>query len=125
MPGSGFAFHRTTVVAFVLGIASFALLVPAHAAASAPATRAARLTYLQGTVMVNQAGGAASVPAQLNLPLLSGVQLVTAQDGQAEVEFEDGSVVRLTPNSALSLDELAVDPSGVFTTNLSLLHGLA
>jgi len=75
--------------------------------------------------MVNQAGGAASVPAQLNLPLLSGVQIVTAQDGQAEVEFEDGSVVRLTPNSALSLDELAVDPSGVFTTNLSLLHGLA
>ena len=75
--------------------------------------------------MVNQAGGAASVPAQLNLPLLSGVQLVTAQDGQAEVEFEDGSVVRLTPNSALSLDELAVDPTGVFTTNLSLLHGLA
>ena len=46
MTGSGFAFHRTTVVAFVLGIASFALLVPAHAADSAPATRAARLTYL-------------------------------------------------------------------------------
>ena len=125
MAGSGFASHRTIVAAFVLGIAIFVLGVPAHAADSAPATRAARLTYLQGTVMVNQAGGAASVPAQLNLPLLSGVQLVTAQDGQAEVEFEDGSVVRLTPNSALSLDELAVDPTGVFTTNLSLLHGLA
>jgi len=129
MTGSGFAFHRAfhraAVAAFVLGIASFALLVSARAADSAPATRAARLTYMQGTVTVNQAGGAVGVPAQLNLPLLSGVQLVTAQDGQAEVEFEDGSVVRLTPNSALSLDELTVDPSGVFTTNLSLLHGLA
>ena len=125
MTGSKFVFHRTNAVAFVLGIAIFAFGVSAHAADSTSATRAARLTYLQGTVMVNQAGGTASVPAQLNLPLLSGVQLVTAQDGQAEVEFEDGSVVRLTPNSALSLDELAVDPSGVFTTNLSLLHGLA
>jgi hypothetical protein len=127
MTGLGFAFHRTatTVIALVLGIASFAFAVPAHADDSAPATRAARLTYLQGTVTVNQANGTASVPAQLNLPLLSGVQIVTAQDGQAEVEFEDGSVVRLTPNSALSLDALTVDPTGVFTTNLSLLHGLA
>src|ERR1017187_8941484 len=111
MAGSGFAFHRTIVAAFALGIASLALGVPARAADSEPATSAARLTYLQGTVMVNQAGAAASVPAQLNLPLLSGVQLVTAQVGQAEVEFEDGSVVRLTPNSALSLDALPVAPT--------------
>ena len=51
MTGSGFALHRTTVVAFVLGIAILAFGVPAHAADSAPATRAARLTYLQGTVI--------------------------------------------------------------------------
>lgn len=125
MTGSRLTFHRTVVLAFAFGLAIIALGVSALAADPAPATRAARLTYLQGTVMVNQGGGTASVPAQLNLPLLAGVQLVTSEDGQAEVEFEDGSVVRLTPNSALSLDALSVDPNGVFTTDLSLLHGLA
>ena len=90
-----------------------------------PQCRAARLTFLQGTVTVSPPGNSGSVPAQLNLPLLSGVQLATGADGQAEVEFEDGSVARLTPNSALSLDNLAVEPNGVFTTSLSLLRGLA
>jgi hypothetical protein len=88
-------------------------------------TRAARLTFVQGTVTVVEPANAASVPGQINLPLLAGVQVVTGDDGQAEVEFEDGSVARLTPNSVLSLDNLAVEPGGVFTTNLNLLRGLA
>ena len=97
-----------------------------ESSASADTTsRAARLTYLQGSVTVSQADNTASEPAQLNLPLFAGVQLSTGQDGQAEVEFEDGSIVRLTPNSVLSLDNLAVDGGGNFTTNVSLLHGLA
>jgi hypothetical protein len=61
----------------------------------------------------------------MNLPLLSGVQLVTGGDGEAEVEFEDGSVARITPNSVLSLDNLSIQSGGVFVTNLSLLRGLA
>lgn len=103
--------------------ASFALAASANADTNG--MRAARLTYIQGTVMVNQPNGAESVPGQMNLPLLAGVQLVTGNDGQAEVEFEDGSIVRLTPNSALSVDNLAIQPDGVFITNLSLLRGLA
>jgi hypothetical protein len=88
--------------------------------------RAARLTFLQGTVTVDSADNTGSQAAELNLPLLAGVRLATGEDGQAEVEFEDGSLVRLTPNTALSLDTLSVDTaSGVFTTGLSLLHGLA
>jgi hypothetical protein len=86
--------------------------------------RAARLTYAQGTVTVSQANQA-PVPAQMNLPLLAGIQLNTGSDGQAEVEFEDGSVIRLTPNSALSLDNLSISPDGVFVTDVSLQHGLA
>jgi hypothetical protein len=118
--------HRTGVsfaLAFCLSV--FSLGASARADDSSSTMRAARLTFMQGTVMVNQADNTASVPAQLNLPLLAGVQLATGSDGQAEVEFEDGSVVRLTPNSVLSLDILTVDPNGVFTTGLSLLHGLA
>ena len=113
-------------VSFALAfcLSAFGSGLSAHAD-STPTMRAARLTFMQGTVTVNEAQNTVSVPAQLNLPLLAGVQLATGNDGQAEVEFEDGSVVRLTPNSALSLDVLAVDSNGVFTTNLSLLNGLA
>jgi hypothetical protein len=125
-------FERTrcnAVFAFMLGLLVFSLPIfiaaPSRAADASATTRAARLTFMQGTVTINQADNTASLPAQLNLPLLTGVQVATGQDGEAEVEFEDGSVVRLTPNSALSLDNLAVEPGGVFTTNLSLLHGLA
>ena len=108
-------------LSFALVLASFGFTASAHADTNS--TRAARLTYMQGSVTVNGPGG--NVPAQLNLPLLAGVQLVTGNDGQAEVEFEDGSIVRLTPNSALSFDNLAIDPNGDFVTNLSLLRGLA
>jgi hypothetical protein len=101
------------------------LTLPSFADDASPAIRAARLTYMQGSVTVTQENNTASVPAQLNLPLLAGVMLSTGEDGQAEIEFEDGSVIRLTPNSALTLDNLAVDGDGVFTTAVSLLHGLA
>lgn len=91
--------------------------------ASAP-MRAARLTSSQGSVTVSD-GTNPAVPAQMNLPLPAGVQIATGDDGQAEIEFEDGSVARLTPNSALSLDRLDVAPGEIFVTDLSLLRGLA
>ena len=75
--------HRTGVsfaLAFCLSI--FSLGASARADDSSSTMRAARLTYMQGTVMVNQADNTASVPAQLNLPLLAGVQLATGSDGQ-------------------------------------------
>jgi hypothetical protein len=86
--------------------------------------RAARLTFVQGAVTMSDAGNA-GMQAQINMPLVQGVQVATGGDGEAEIEFEDGSVVRLTPNSALSLDSLAVQPGGVFSTGMSLLQGLA
>jgi FecR protein len=114
---------RTSLTRLGFFLALLSLSAFGHADSSS--TRAARLTYVQGTVTVNQPGYTQSVPAQLNLPLLTGVQIATANDGQAEVEFEDGSIVRLTPNTVLSLDNLAIQPDGTFVTNLSLLQGLA
>src|SRR5271155_4890144 len=119
--------RRSSIVRGVVALVfSLALAPLAHAAE----TRAVRLTLLQGAVTVDPMDGTGAQPAQLNLPLLAGVHVATGADGQAEIEFEDGSVVRLTPNSALSLDTLAVDAEAnparpVFTTGLSLLHGLA
>ena len=95
----------------------------ADAATSAP-IRAARLVSAQGSVTVTD-GNNPPAAAQTNLPLLAGVQIATGADGQAEIEFEDGSIARLTPNSALSLDKLDIAPGQLFVTDLGLLRGLA
>ncbi len=103
----------------------FAGLAITARAYDAPPPRAARLSYLQGGVTVVRMDNTGSDPAQLNMPLAEGLRVATGEDGQAEIEFEDGSLVRLTPNSSLSLDRLSVDAGGNFQTQLALVRGLA
>jgi len=49
------------------------------------------------------------------MPLVEGDRISTGDDGQAEVEFEDGSVVRLTPASSLTLEQLSLNGSSAST----------
>jgi len=96
---------------------------PVEAAPAPP--RTARLTYVaEGVVTVTPVDGSASVAAVENMPLTEGMRLTAADNGQAEVEFEDGSVVRMTPNSAIRLDTLGTDPSGKAATVVRVLGGL-
>ncbi len=44
--------------------------------------------------------------ASVNMPVLAGMQIETGDDGRAEVEFNDGSIARLTPNSAVAIVSL-------------------
>ena len=89
-----------------------------------PPQRAARLSYLQGGVSVDHIDNTGAEPAQVNMPLVQGLRLTTGDDGQAEIEFEDGSVIRMTPNSSLNLNNLSVDGSGDFHTQIALTRGL-
>ena len=96
---------------------------PASAADAKP-MRVARLTFLAGAVRVERVDNTAGEDQPvLNMPLVEGTRLVTGDYGQAEVEFEDGSVVRLTPRSALSLDVLALT-DGAARTQMTLLGGM-
>ncbi len=72
----------------------------------------ARISDAEGSVRVTQSGHGAqatsnspgnqpSKPAQVNTPLFAGMQLETGGDGRAEIEFSDGSLARLTPNSKI------------------------
>jgi len=111
----------------VVMVATFCLLFAggtAEARADNAQVRAARLSFLQGTVNIDHIDNTGSDPAQINMPLPQGVRVSTGQDGQAEIEFEDGSVVRLTPNSSLELTALTADANGNLTTNLTLANGL-
>jgi hypothetical protein len=91
------------------GLAALALgtllLAPALHADDA-AARAARLSYVDGKVRIAQGGQLLADPALVNTPLFEGTEVLTSEDGRAELEFDDGSVVRLSPDSSLTLTVL-------------------
>lgn len=68
-----------------------------------PAARAVRLSYVEGSVKISHGNQVLADAAVNNTPLFEGTQLVTNDDGRAEIQFEDGSVARLSPNSSLTL----------------------
>ncbi|HEX5234385.1 MAG TPA: DUF6600 domain-containing protein [Silvibacterium sp.] len=87
--------------------------------------RAVRLSEVQGTVHVLQDGEEAFSQAQLNMPVVEGMRLVAGEDGRVEIQFEDGSVARLTPNSSLTLTRLGRDAGGDTQTIIGADSGLS
>ena len=96
--------------AFSLGIAVAAAILSATPASraddSAPATRAVQLSYVEGQVRVTQGNQVIAEGATANMPLFEGMQVSSEQDGRAEIQFEDGSVARLSPNTTVTLTVL-------------------
>ena len=107
--------NRKTV-AGPLALAAFCLLwmglgtSRASAQAQDPAgPGVARVSFVQGSVQLLAGQGSDFQQAVMNMPVVDGSRLQTGGDGQAEVEFGDGSVARLTPNSTLQFDHLGQD----------------
>jgi hypothetical protein len=65
-----------------------------------------RLSSVDGQVQLVKDGQPVADQAVANTPLFAGTRVGTADDGRAEIQFEDGSVARLSPNSALTLSVL-------------------
>lgn len=107
MSRSGLA--RRRLCAWAPGFAALAvgmiLLVPALRADDA-APRAVRLSYVDGHVRIAQGSQLLADPALVNTPLFEGTEILTSDDGRAELELDDGSLVRLSPNSSLTLTAL-------------------
>ncbi len=111
---------------WVAGLAAIALgtacLAPAMRAEDTG--RAVRLSYVEGQVRIAQGGELLADPALQNTPLFEGTQVLTADDGKAELQFDDGSVVRLSPNSSLTLAVLR-GQAGSGDTEIELASGLS
>src|SRR5271156_4457345 len=80
-----------------------------RAPAQDAASNVARVSFVQGSVQLLAGQGANLEQAVINMPVLDGSRLQTGGDGQAEVEFGDGSVARLTPNSSIQFAHLGQD----------------
>ena len=115
--------------ASVLGMMGLALcgalfVARAWADDAGPAARAVRLSSVDGQVQLSQGQQMLANPAVVNTPLFEGSLLTTGDDGRAEVQFEDGSVVRLSPNSSLTLAVMRGQGSSAEAT-VALESGLA
>jgi hypothetical protein len=106
-----------------LTAASCALLaLPALADSQA---RIVRLSDVQGTVQIDKNTGLGFESAFLNLPITQGAQVRTHDRGRAEVEFEDGSTLRLTPNTTVEFTALGLSDSGKRISVINLIEGMA
>ena len=106
----------------ILAAAAFAA-APRLNAEDASATRAVRLSSVDGQVQLSQGTQVIADSAVANTPLFEGTQVVTFDEGRAEIQFEDGSVVRLSPNSSLTLSVLR-QQGGTAETVISMESGL-
>jgi hypothetical protein len=107
------------------GIAAALALVcflPAIAAADEadPPTRVARLAYAEGPVSFQPGGTQDWVAAVINRPLTTGDQLWADSDSRAELEL-DGSLLRLSGGTAVSLLNLADDVTQIQLSSGTLL----
>jgi len=98
------------------------LALPALADSQA---RIVRLSDVQGSVQINKNTGMGFENAFLNLPITQGTQITTHDRGRAEIEFEDGSTLRLTPNTTVEFSTLGVSDSGQRVSIVNLVEGMA
>ena len=63
--------------------------------------------------------------AFLNLPITQGTQLRTGDRGRAEIEFEDGSSMRVAPNTSIDFSTLGLSDSGSRISQVNLTAGMA
>jgi hypothetical protein len=84
--------------------------------------RVARLSFFYGAVQVERPGTDWQ-DAQANLPL-EGSSKVRTEDGRAELQFDDGSILRLAQSTTAELTELAL-VNGRAATKIDILSGTA
>lgn len=85
--------------------------------------RIVRLSDLDGDVQMDH--GTGYEKALRNMPVTQGVKLWTKEGGLAEVEFEDGSTVRLTPNTIVEFPQLSLRDTGAKLSTVEVKQGTA
>lgn len=103
------------------GVMASALLVSAAMAESK--ARIVRLSAVEGSVQMDRGTGDGFEKAFLNMPVTEGSRLKTGDDGRAEVEFEDGSAIRIVPVSEVDFTHLALGDDGRKLSTIQLTEG--
>src|SRR5690348_13828356 len=112
-------------------VSTLSLLLLATAVAFSPAAfadsqvRIVRLSLVDGAVQIDRAAGNGFEKAIANMPVVQGTRLRTEADGRAEVEFENGTNMRLSPSTDIEFAELSLRDSGEKNTLVKVVKGTA
>ncbi len=109
---------------FGIGMGMCLVFLAATALADSNA-RIVRLSYTEGDVRLDRGDGRGFEQGLMNMPVAHGNRVWTRNDALAEVEFEDGDTIRLTPESLVILHQLALRSNGVRVTVVELQEGEA
>jgi hypothetical protein len=109
-------------------LASSAVLAQANDATTSNSggskVRIVRLSQVKGAVDIDRSIGRGFEPAIANLPVVEQNQLRTGE-GVAEIEFEDNSSLRLTPNSSVEFPSLERAATGATISSAHVIRGTA
>ncbi len=111
-----------------LGHTLFVLALLTFCAASAAAdsrARIVRLSFVEGNVQMDQRDGRGFQKAFLNMPIGQGTILLTRDEGRAEVEFENGSTIRIARDSQLEFQQLGLRTAGNKFSAIDITEGTA
>jgi hypothetical protein len=108
----------TIIAALTFALSALPALADSH-------VRIVRLSDVQGTVQINKNSGLGFERAFMNLPITEGSRLRTQENGRAEVEFEDGSSLRLAPNTAVDFSRLSMNDASHRLSTVNLIQGKA
>lgn len=85
---------------------------------------AVRLSDVEGAVQLSSGNMILASQALVNTPVFEGTLLTTGDDGRAELQFDDGSVARVPPDSALLISVLRKEGSAD-QSELDIQSGMA
>ena len=101
-------------------LCAFFLTVSAYADSYA---RIVRLSDIDGDVQIDRNTGQGFEKAVPNLPITQGVRLETGSNGRAEIEFENGTALRLTSNTSVDFSQLLLRSDGARVNNVRVREG--
>lgn len=107
---------RSLFVAAVMLLLSSAAVADSH-------VRIVRLSDVEGTVQIDRATGQGFEKALMNMPVTQGVKVQTSAGGRAEIEFENGTVVRVADNSSVEFEDLSLRSDGQRVSQVLLNDG--
>jgi ferric-dicitrate binding protein FerR (iron transport regulator) len=85
--------------------------------------RFVRLKRVLGDVKIDQAKSLGFQSAMCWMPITEGMRLKTLPTGRADVEFEDGSILRLSPQTEVLFSKLMLLSSGERASVIDLSRG--
>jgi FecR protein len=111
-----------------MGQALLVLAVVSLFAASAAAdshARIVRLSFVEGNIQMDQRDGRGLQKGFLNMPIGQGTILLARDEGRAEVEFENGSTIRLAHDSQIEFQQLGLRTEGQKFSAIDVTEGTA